>query len=70
MQYPKEATMETLFLIVGIAAVVLLLARPQGQQPQIIYVPVEVAGERGGVGCMPLLLVGVLALVVVLVLGG
>jgi len=69
MQYLEEATMESLLLIIGIAAVALLLVRP-APRPQIIYVPVEVAEERGGLGCLPLLVAGVLALLALLALGG
>jgi len=61
MQYLKEVTMEPLLLIVGIAAVALFLFRP-APQAQIIYVPLEVAEERGGLGCLPLIVVALLAL--------
>jgi hypothetical protein len=40
MQYPEEATMETLLLIIGIVAIALLLICP-APRPQIIYVPLE-----------------------------
>ena len=53
--------METLLLIIGIAAAALLLVRP-APRPQIIYVPVEVVEERGGLGCLPLIVIGVLVL--------
>jgi len=61
--------METLLLIIGIVAAALILFRP-APRPQIIYVPIEVAEERGGLGCLPLIVVGVLALLVLLALGG
>ncbi len=59
--------METLLLIIGIIAVVLFLLRP-APQPQIMYVPVEVVGTQGGgLGCLPVIIIAVLAL---LLLGG
>jgi len=69
-QEPEEATMETLLLIIGIAAAALLLVRP-APRPQIIYVPVEVVEERGGLGCLPLIVVGIIMLLLMLLaLGG
>ena len=44
--------METLLLIIGIAAVALLLVRP-APRPQVIYVPIEIAEARGNLGCLP-----------------
>jgi hypothetical protein len=62
--------MEILLLIIGIAALALVLFRP-AQQPQIIYVPVEVAeSHSGGLGCLPLILGAVLVLLTLLALGG
>lgn len=61
--------METLLLIIGIVAVALLLIRP-APRPQIIYVPLEVADERGGLGCLPLIVVGIMVLLVLVALGG
>jgi hypothetical protein len=55
--------METM-LIVGISAVVALLLLRPAPQTQVIYVPLAVEDERGGLGCLPLLVVGVLALLV------
>jgi hypothetical protein len=55
--------METM-LIIGIIAVVALLLRPAPQQ-QVIYVPLAVEEPRGGLGCLPLIVVGVLALLVI-----
>ena len=52
--------METL-LIIGIVAAALLLFRP-ALRTQIVYVPVEVVEERGGLGCLPLIIVAVLVL--------
>ena len=55
--------METLLLIIGIIAVALLLFRP-APQPQIIYVPVEVAHPQGGgLGCLlPIICIALLVL--------
>jgi hypothetical protein len=69
MQYLKEVTMETLLLIVGVAAIALFLFRP-APQAQIIYVPVEVAAPQSGLGCLPMIVVSVLALLVLFALGG
>jgi len=58
--------METLLLIIGLAAVALFLFRP-ARQPQIMYVPVEVVNPQGGLGCLlPIIFIGLL----VLLLGG
>jgi hypothetical protein len=54
--------METM-LIIGIIAVVALLLRP-APQTQVIYVPLAVEEPRGGLGCLPLIVVGVLALTI------
>ena len=62
--------METLLIIVGIAIVLLLLFRPAPRR-QVIYVPIEVTEERGsGLGCLPLIVIGLLALLVLLAVGG
>jgi len=62
MQYLKEVTMETLLLIVGITAVAFFLFRP-APGPQIVYVPVEVATTQGGgLGCLPLIIIGIIVL--------
>jgi len=54
--------METLLLIIGIAAVALFLFRP-APQPQIIYVPVEVANPQGGgLGCLLPIIAGIMVL--------
>lgn len=53
--------MDTLLLIMGGVALAVLLVRP-APQPTIIYMPVEVAEPRGGLGCLPLIIVGVLVL--------
>jgi len=55
--------METLLLIIGIATAALLLVRP-APRSQIVYVPLEVAEERGGLGCLPLIVVGIMVLLV------
>jgi hypothetical protein len=52
--------METLLLIIGVVALALVL-RP-APQPTIIYVPVEIAKVRGGLGCLPLVVVAALVL--------
>lgn len=54
-----------ILLLIGIAALAVLLFRP-APRPTIIYVPVEVVEERGGRGCLPLIVV---ALLVLLALG-
>ena len=59
--------METM-LIIGLVAVVLLL-RP-ASQTQVIYVPMPIEEKRSGPGCLPLIVVGVLALLVIIALGG
>jgi len=61
--------MDTLLLIIAIAAAALLLFRP-APQAQVIYVPVEVAEERGGLGCLPLIVVGIMLLLLLVALGG
>lgn len=53
--------METLLLIIGIAIAAMVFFRP-APRTQVIYVPVEVAEERGGLGCLPLIIVAVLVL--------
>jgi len=53
--------METVLLIIGAVAAALVLLRPAAP-PTIIYVPVEVAEPRHGLGCLPLIVIGVLAL--------
>jgi hypothetical protein len=63
MQSAKEATMETLLLIIGIAAAALLFTRPGTPPPQVIYVPLAVEEpQKPGLGCLPLIVVGILAL--------
>jgi len=54
--------METLLLIIGSIAVAMFLFRP-ASQPQIMYVPVEVvAPQGGGLGCLPVIVVGIVLL--------
>ncbi|KPV52310.1 hypothetical protein SE17_16260 [Kouleothrix aurantiaca] len=60
--------MNAILLIVGVAAL-LWLVRPV-RRTRMILVPVEVSEARGGLGCLPLLLLLAAALVVVLVNGG
>lgn len=54
-----------LVLLLGIVLAVLVF-RP-APQPTIVYVPVEVAQERGGLGCLPLLIIGALALLALVI---
>lgn len=49
-------------LIIGIIAVVVLLLRRPAPHTQVIYVPLAVEEARGGLGCLPLVVVGVLVL--------
>jgi hypothetical protein len=60
--------METMLIIGIIAVVALLLLRPVPQM-QVLYVPLAVEEGRGGLGCLPLIVVGVLALLVIAALG-
>lgn len=60
--------MNALLLIAAFAAVV-WLARP-ARRTRMILVPVEVTEARGGLGCLPVLALLVVALVVVLLGGG
>jgi hypothetical protein len=54
--------METLLLIIGIMFVALILLRP-APRSQVIYVPIEVTEEHGGgVGCLVLIVVGIMML--------
>ena len=51
-----------MLLIIGLAAVALFLFRP-APQPQIMYVPVEVANPQGGgMGCLPVIVIGIMVL--------
>jgi hypothetical protein len=61
--------METVLLIGIIAVVALLLLRP-APQTQVIYVPMPVEEPRGGLGCAPLLVVGVVALLLIVGMRG
>jgi hypothetical protein len=57
---------EILLLIIAIAAVVLLLMRPTSRT-EVIYVPLPLSNEQGsGLGCLPLIVIGVLALLMLL----
>jgi hypothetical protein len=60
--------METV-LIIGIVAIVVLLLRP-APQTQVIYVPMPVEEPRGGLGCAPLIVVGVVALLLIVGMQG
>ena len=56
--------MENLLLIIGGVAVALFLFRP-APLPQIFYVPVEVAHPQGGgLGCLPVIVLGIVLLLV------
>lgn len=68
MHDPKEGIMTPLLIIIGIAAVTLLL-RPVART-QVVYVPLEVAEQPRGLGCLPLIVGGILVLLVLLALGG
>jgi hypothetical protein len=61
--------METILIIIVVAvAVALLLGGSEAPRPQVIYVPLTIEEPQGGnLGCLPLLVVAVLALVL---LGG
>lgn len=54
--------METLLFIVFAMLVAFLAGTSRTREPQIVYVPVEPANKPGGMGCLPLLLLGALAL--------
>ena len=54
-------TLLTIILIAVVAGMVLNMLRP-APRPQVIYVPIEVAEARGKLGCLPLIVVGALAL--------
>lgn len=59
----------TLLLIIGIAALALLL-RPT-PHTHVVYVPVEVADERGGApGCAPVIFAAALAALIIALVGG
>jgi hypothetical protein len=61
--------METVLLIIAIAIAAMIFFRP-APQTQVIYVPVEVAQQRGGLGCLSLIILMILALLAVLALRG
>lgn len=50
-----------LMLVGGVVVITLVVMRP-APQPTIIYMPVEVAEARGGLGCLPLIVGVVLVL--------
>ncbi len=58
--------METMLIIGFISVVALLMLRP-APRTQVISVPLAIEEERGGLGCAPLIVVGVLALLLVIV---
>ena len=62
--------METMLLIGIIAVAALLLLRPAAPQTQVIYVPLAVEEARGTLGCLPLIVVGVVVLVVIVGMQG
>jgi hypothetical protein len=64
MQIERRPIMETMLIIGLIAIVALLLLRP-APQTQVIYVPLAVEEPCGGLGCLPLIVVGVLALLLI-----
>ena len=61
--------MEIIVLMIGVAFVALLVLRP-APRTQVIYVPLAVETERGGLGCLPVLVLAGLALLVLLALNG
>jgi hypothetical protein len=62
--------MDMVLLIAVIVAGVALLLRPTPQAP-IVYIPVEMAEPaQDGLGCLPLLILGVIALLVLAAQGG
>lgn len=61
--------METMLIIGLIAVVAALMLRP-APQTQVIYVPLAIEEERGGLGCAPLVVVGVVALLVMVGMQG
>ena len=62
-------TVLTIILIGFVAGLVMSILRP-APRTQVIYVPVEVADERGGLGCLPLIIVGIMVLLVLVALRG
>lgn len=53
-----------MMVIIGLAAITLLLVRPTSQ-PQIMYVPVEVpTTQQGGLGCLPMIIVVIMVLLI------
>jgi hypothetical protein len=60
-----EALLDSpLGLIVLIGAIVLVIGVliPNRPQPDIIYVPISLSQPRGGSGCLPTLLIGIVIL--------
>jgi hypothetical protein len=57
--------MEIVLLIIGIVIVTVLFSKP-APQSHIIYVPIEVAtAQSGGLGCLPVIIVGLIILLIV-----
>jgi hypothetical protein len=55
--------MDILLLLIGLIVAALVFFRPAAPRTQIVYVPVEVVEPRSsGLGCLPLVIAGVLAL--------
>jgi hypothetical protein len=54
--------MDMLLLLLGIVVMAMILFRPP--RTQVIYIPVEPVERQGDMGCLPLLIVGILALLV------
>lgn len=59
--------MTPLLIIVGITVFALLI-RP-APRTHVIYVPVDVAEEPTGLGCLPLIVVGIVALLLLALAG-
>jgi hypothetical protein len=49
-------------LIIGIFVLIFLIVRP-APRPPVVYVPEDLDATYGGFGCLPVLLIGILALV-------
>jgi hypothetical protein len=58
--------MTPLLIIAGIAALALLFC--PAPRTQVIYVPVEIAEERVGLGCLPVILIGIVLIVAVVII--
>jgi len=56
--------MDTLLIIILIAVVLALVVNAlRPAPPQIVYVPIETPAQDGGMGCLPLIMLGILVFV-------